>query len=486
MRPELPTVRRDPKDPAMRNRKLLLPMIAALAFATGVPTRADEPAKAAEAKPAAGKVSFIKDVAPILVQSCIACHNPKKSESKYTMTTFALLAKGGAQGEGITLEPGDPDASRFVELIRPDGEPRMPHKQDPLPPDKIALIERWVKEGAKYDGGSPTEDWPSALRKATPVVVPEAYPATVPITALAYSPDGKEVAASGYYELTLWKAADGTLDRRLRAPAERVYDIAYSPNGKWLATACGDPGQFGAVKLYLAEPGGGGKGVRDLLETTDCVFAVAFSPDGKQLAAAGADRAVRVWDVESGKLVAMIEDHADWILDIAFSPDGKRLATASRDKTAKVFDVAKKESLVTFPGHAQTVYTVSFTPDGKQVASGGEDNQIRFWNPDDDGKAVRQVGGFGGPVFKLAFAPDGKTLAACSSDKTIRIFPATGGTATKTLSGHTDWVYAFAFAPDNATLASGSWDGEVRLWNLADGKPIRTIVAAPGFKAAAK
>ena len=65
-----------------------------------------------------GPVSFLKDVAPILVQNCIACHNPKKSESKYTMTTFAQLAKGGQQGEGITLEPGDPDASFLVELIR--------------------------------------------------------------------------------------------------------------------------------------------------------------------------------------------------------------------------------------------------------------------------------------------------------------------------------------------------------------------------------
>jgi len=453
--------------------------------------KAPEPAKeAGAAKPAepakTGSVSFIKDVAPILVQNCIACHNPKKSDSKYTMTTFALLAKGGQQGEGITLEPGDPDASRFVELIRHDGEPRMPYKQDPLPPEKIAVIERWVKEGAKYDGGAPTEDWTSVLRKATPVVVPEAYPATVPITALAFSPDSKQVASSGYHEITLWKATDGALDRRLRGPAERVYDIAYSPDGKWLATASGDPGQFGAVKLWLAEPGGGGKPVRDLLETTDSVFAVAFSPDSKLVAAAGADRAIRVWEVESGKQTALIEDHADWILDIAFSPDGKRLASASRDKTAKVFDVVKKESLVTFPGHAQPVYTVSFSPDGKLVASGGEDNLIRVWNPDEDAKQVRQIGGFGGPVFKLAFSPDGKQLAACSSDKAVRVFEAPGTTAKQTLSGHADWVYTFAFAPDGKSLASGSWDGEVRLWNLADGKLARTIVAAPGFKAAAK
>jgi WD40 repeat protein len=427
-------------------------------------------------------VGFLKDVAPILVQNCIACHNPKKSESKYTMTTFAQLAKGGVKGKGITLVPGDPDASFFVELCRPDGEPRMPYKQDPLAKEKLDVIERWVKEGAKYDGASQTEDWPAALRKATPVVVPESYPATVPITALAISPDGAEVIASGFHEMTTWKVADGSPARRLRGMAERVHEIAYSPDGKWLATASGDPGQFGSVQLWIAEPDGGGKLARDLLETTDSVFAVAFSPDGTKLAAAGADRAVRVWEVATGKELALIEDHADWIFDLAWSPDGQRLATASRDKTSKVFDVAKKESIATFPGHADTVYCVAFAADGKSVVTGGGDNQLRVWKPDEDGKQARVVGGFGGPVFRLLFAPDGKTLIACGADKTIRIF--NDFNAKTTLSGHSDWVYSIALSPDGKTIASGSWDGEVRLWNMEDGKPIRTILAAPGYKPA--
>ena len=452
-------------------------------LAAGGLVAADEPKKpAAEPANAASGVSFIKDVAPILVQNCIACHNPKKSESKYVMTTFAQLAKGGQQGEGVTLEPGDPDASMLVELIRPDGSPRMPYKQDPLPREKVALIERWVKEGAKYDAGATNEDWTVVLRRNTPVTIPESYPVTVPVTALAFSPNNAEVAASGYHEITLWKTADGALDRRLQGLGERVYDIAYSPDGKWMATASGDPGQFGAVKLWLAEASGGGKPVRDLLESGDCVFAVAFSPDSKKLAAAGADRAIRIWDVESGKELAVIEDHADWIFDIAFSPDGTRLASASRDKTSKVFDVVKKEAVVTFPGHAQPVYSVVFAADGKSVFSGGEDNSIRNWNPDQDGKQVRQFGGFGGPVFKLQLTPDGKELLACSSDKTVRVFTAATGAAVRTLSGHNDWVYAIALSPDGKTVASGSWDGDVRLWNLADGKPVRTITAAPGFK----
>src|SRR3954471_16289405 len=114
-----------------------------LTLVAPVLAHADEP-KPADAP--AGAVSFMKDVAPVLAQNCIACHNARKAESQYNMTTFAGLAKGGQQGEDITLEPGDPDASYLVELIRPGGQPRMPYKLDPLPPETIALIERWVKE----------------------------------------------------------------------------------------------------------------------------------------------------------------------------------------------------------------------------------------------------------------------------------------------------------------------------------------------------
>ncbi len=425
-------------------------------------------------------VSFLKDVAPILVQNCIACHNPKKSESKYIMTTFAQLAKGGAMGKGITLKPGEPEESYFVELCRPDGEPRMPWKQDPLPKEKLDVIERWVKEGATYDGAGPLEDWPGALRKATPANIPDRYPAAVPITALAFSPDGSAVVASGFHELTTWKAADGSPLRRVRGVSERVHEVAFSPDGKWMATASGDPGQFGSAQLWIAEPDGGGKLARDLLETTDSVLAVAFSPDSTKLAAAGADRAVRVWEVATGKELALIEDHADWIFDLAWSPDGKRLATASRDKTSKVFDVEKKESVATFPGHADAVFAVTFSADGKQVITGGGDNQVRVWNPDEDAKQAKLVGGFGGPIFRLIVHPDGKTLIASGADKVVRTYE---NFAPKlALAGQADWIYSLALGPDGKTIASGSWDGEVRLWSLPEGKPIRTILAAPGFK----
>ena len=215
------------------------------------------------------------------------------------------------------------------------------------------------------------------------------------------------------------------------------------------------------------------------------MFAVAFSPDSTLVAAAGADRAIRVWEVESGKLIATIEDHADWVLDLAFSPDGKRIASASRDKTAKVFDVAKKESLVTFPGHNEVGPRRQLSrPTANSSSPAARDAQIRFWNPDEDAKQTSNVGGFGGAVFRLAYTPDGKRLVACSADKTVRVFE--GNSQKLSLSGHKDWVYSVGVSRDGKTIASGSWDGEVRLWNAEDGKPIKTILAAPGLKTAGK
>lgn len=462
------------------NRMTGMTLALLLATTTGAVRGDDEPQ--AEASAETATVSFLNDVAPILVGRCVGCHNAEKAESDYNMATFAALTKGGMVGEGFTVVPGEPGESYFVELLHPEADPRMPYKEDePLPAEQITLIERWITEGATYDGEDPAADWVSLVNRRGAVAAPESYPVAVPITALAFSPDGTTVAASGYHELTFWNVADGSLKSRLAGLPERTYDIAYSADGAWLATASGDPGQYGAAKLWKANPDGSAEFVRDLVESNDATFAVAFSPDNSLVAAAGADRAIRLFQVESGEAVATIEDHADWIFDLAFSPDGKRLASASRDKTAKVFDVAEAEALVTFPGHAETVYAVSFSTDGTLIASGGADKQIRVFNPDEDAKQVRAIGGFGGDVFRVQYHPNGEALIACGSDRNVRVFNPADGAAKQTFEGHADWVYTFAISPDGATLASGSWDGEVRLWNLAEGAPTATILAAPGL-----
>jgi DNA-binding beta-propeller fold protein YncE len=448
-------------------------------------------------------VSFINDVAPILKENCFACHDAKKRKGKLDMTTFENLRKGGTKDFDPIVD-GKPEESYLVELINGTGAARMPPEEsgDGLPKEKIAVIEQWVKEGAKLDGGiAPQADLPRELRRRWQPPEPKAaYDYAVNVTALAFTPDGKKVVVGGNHELTVWDAAGGKLEKRVRTRAERAYAMAFLPDGK-LAVAGGRPGQEGDVGVYDLNGGkprvDGGvaflDGVHDkgvlvarLGESDDSVLCLALSPDGKKLAAGGCDRLVHVWDVSGGaaaaKLEQSIENHADWVFGVAFSPDGKQLFTASRDKTAKVWDLAAKESVVTFPGHQNAVYGVAVQPDGKAGISAGEDNRLRAWAVASDAKQLREGGGHGKAVFKVVPNPKQPLLASCSADGSVRLWNATNLAPGKTLSGHTDWVYSVAFSPDGTLVAAGAYNGEVRVWKVADGSLMKAFNATPGLK----
>ncbi|WP_406693660.1 c-type cytochrome domain-containing protein [Singulisphaera sp. Ch08] len=426
--------------------------------------------------------SFLDDVAPILINNCIGCHSPRKAEHRYDMTTFDGLVKGGAAGEGTALEPGDPDASVLVEVIRPGGAPQMPRRLDPLKPEQVALIERWVAAGARYDGDDRGEDWVARWYRRRQIGAPETYPHATPVVALAFSPDGTRIVASGSRELTLWQLASGTIAGRLRGLPERVEDIAFSPDGRWLAIAGGDPGRTGSVEIWKSNPDGTGESERRLAEANDSYFAVAFSPDGTRIAAAGSDRVIRIFEVASWKPLEVIQDHSDWVVDLAFSPDGRRLASASRDGTGKVFDFAKGATIATFAGHASPVHAVAFGRDGSIVATGGADGQVRLWNPDDDGRQVSAPGGLTGEVLDLRFGPDGKSIIASGNDGTVRVFAA--GVPPLTLPGKLDWAYTLALSPDGQTLASGGGDGGVRFWDLERRREPWLLDSTPGHRVA--
>jgi mono/diheme cytochrome c family protein len=420
-------------------------------------------------------VSFAKEVAPILVQRCVACHGASKPKGGFNLSTFDALSKG-INNEPVFV-PGKPDESKLVECLQPDASPRMPYKEDALPTDQVDLITRWVAEGGKFDGPATSAQLMTIIPKPKNLnVAPPVYAAPIAITALAFSPDGTQLATGGYHEVLIWEVATGKLVKRLQNLPERTYAIRFSSNGWWIATASGTPAQTGVVRLWDAKTG---EVIRDMIETEDAVFALAFSPDSRLLAAGGCDRTIRMWDLASGKLAKSIEDHADWVMDLDFSPDGAKLVSGSRDKTSKVFDVAKGESLVTFPEHQDAVYAVAFAKDGKTVATAGGDKVIKIWDPANDAKKIRDIGGHGMAIFKLQYTPDGSQLLTCSADKTAREFNPANGQQTRALQGHNDWIYVASFSQDAKWIATGSWDGEVRIWNAADGALVKNFIAIP-------
>lgn len=417
-------------------------------------------------------VSFAKQVAPIFSQRCLACHNARTAKGRLNMETFANLMKGGENGPSVlAAKPGDSLLQIMIE------DHSMPKDADPLTPEQIAVVKKWIETGARLDAGvTAASTLITIIPKPTQPAPPEAYRVPVPVMAVAFSPDGNLLATSGYREVLLWNPADGQLVRRIPNLAERPHDIEFTADGKTLAVAAGTPGQMGEVKFFDVESG---NLIADLFTTDDEVFAVAFSPDGTRLAAAAADRSIRLFDVASRQQQKMIEDHADWVMDVAWSPDGKKVATASRDKTSKVFDSITGESQSTFNGHGQPVFGVGFLPDGNSVATSGRDNRIRVWAVA-DAKQAREIG-FGGEVFRIRTTPEGMSFAG-SADKFARQHNLTNGQQVKQFGPHNDWVYSVAYHAGTKKVASGSHDGEVRIWNAEDGKELVKFIAAPGFK----
>ena len=300
-------------------------------------------------------VSFAKDVAPILLKHCQACHGPPEPKGGYQVVNFNLVMKPG-ESETPSITAGKPEESELVNLITSDdADLRMPKEAEPLSAAQIATIKRWITEGAKYDAADPNATLASIVPKLAQPDPPETYRRAVPVTALAFNHDGSELAASGYHEVTIWNATSGALARRIKNVPERVYSLDYNQDGSLLAVAGGTPGQAGEVKLFNPADG---TLVKDLAQTADVAYRAVFNPAGTKLAVGGADRSIRVFDVASGKEEVLIEDHADWVIALAWSPDGAKLVSASRDKTAKLFNAANGESLVTYSGHADTVFGV--------------------------------------------------------------------------------------------------------------------------------
>jgi WD40 repeat protein len=285
---------------------------------------------------------------------------------------------------------------------------------------------------------------------------------------VAFSPNGKVLASSsGDKTIKLWDVASGRELSTLSGHMDGVTSVTFSPDGKMLASGSSDK----TIKLWDVASG---RELRTLSGHADSVWSITFSPDGKALASGGDDATIKLWDSASGRVLRTLSGHTDRVQSIVFSPDGKVLASGGWDKTIKLWDTASGRELRTLSGHTAWVDSVTFSPDGKMLASGSSDKTIKLWDVA-SGRELRTLAGHTSDVWCIAFSPDGKVLASASLDKTIKLWDVASGRELRTLSGHTDWVDSVAFSPDGKVLASGSDDTTIKLWDVASGRELRTL-----------
>lgn len=417
-------------------------------------------------------ISFKNEIAPLLVRNCQACHGPKKAEGRWRTDTFEKFAAAGESTLALVTAKDLNNSELWRRLTAEDPKERMPLDADPLPAADLAKVKRWIEEGAVFDGPDPKVALAGYIPPPVHPAAPEKYAATLPITALAFSPDGSQVFASGYHEITVWNAADGQLVRRIGNVAQRTYALSFSADGSQLLAASGDPGRLGEARIFNAATG---ELVKVLGAAADVVYDARLNPAGDKLATAGADGVIRIFDVAAGKEILAIASHSDWVHCVAWSPDGSKLASGSRDKTAKAFTAADGKLLFSYSQHNGPVRGVLF-PDEEQVISAG-DSRVMRWQIADG----KRTGEFGTGAEIQRLAPAGEFFLVTNAEPKIRLANVKECKSIRELQGLKDWGVSAALHVGTKRVAAGAFDGEIKVWDSNDGKPVTSWIAAPGY-----
>jgi len=281
------------------------------------------------------------------------------------------------------------------------------------------------------------------------------------VGSVAFSPDGKRLATGSYDgNAKLWNLTTGQEELHLPGTDGSVHQVTFSRDGQSLAVAANTQ----SARLWDLTTGQERTGFQPSAVGKGSF--VTFSRDGQLLASAlGND--VKVWDLVAGKEWATLRGHTDQVNPgSSFAPQGTLLATGSYDCTVRLWDVDRRQERNVLRGHTSCVPCLSFSPDGKSLASASWDRTAKIWEVA-TGQERRTFSGHIAEVASVSFSPDGKLLATGSFDRTVKLWDTATGQELATLTGHTDRVWRVAFSPDGKTLASASADRTVKLWGTA-------------------
>jgi len=257
----------------------------------------------------------------------------------------------------------------------------------------------------------------------------DTYPASEGgVRAIGYSADGRIVSCAKAGGAVVWRTVAGwTLARSIgsgdvkSALASRVLSLSFSADGQWLATGGGVPSRSGEVKIWKAADGTLVREVKDA--HSDAVFCVEFSPDGKLLATASADKFVKVFEADSGKLAKALTGHTHYVLGVSWKADGRTLASVGADKALKVWSYPSGEQTQNAVTFSKELTSVRFLGAGAEMLAASGDSRVRLLQL--EGKTVREFAGSKGYLFSAAGTPDGQLVIGGGEDSVLRIWNAT-------------------------------------------------------------
>jgi WD40 repeat protein len=325
---------------------------------------------------------------------------------------------------------------------------------------------------------------PAAVNKDLPLLMLDTGGHRALIRSLAFTrtDGGKHLVSAGDDKvIRVWDWREGNTVRTLHGqvgpgPEGKIYAMALSPNDRWLAvggytdTASASTPCCGDIRLY--EFGSGE--LRALLKAhADVVESLAFSPDSQQLISGGGDSMAVIWDVETGRPLRLLSGHMHDIYAVGFTPDGERAVTGSYDTALRLWRVKDGALIARLKGHQGKVQSIAISPANGEIASGDWNGEIRLWDGQ-TGSSLRTLASQGNVVGLLRFSPDGTRLlsgAGEGADKSVHVWDTATGAEKVRYTEHDNVVIAADISPDGRWAATGGGNTfPIHIWNLATGE----------------
>jgi len=326
----------------------------------------------------------------------------------------------------------------------------------------VAMQER-LPQFESRGSGETTADNAAPIRTASLQEVPVIRPLAEltghigPVTGIAYAGDGTTLATVGAdARIKIWNTSTGALTRTIELDNGPATAFAI------LGTSALTGHATGEIVLWDWQRA---EKLAAFKRNDASISSVTFAGRADRFAASSQDWKLALWDTAtpSGP-VQVIDAHEDAAQAVAYvtTEKGPRLASGGADKQVKLWNLDTLDRIRTYRGHRELITALAFSPDGKLLASASIDGNIRVWSTNSG--RMRRLYGHRGRVGSLSFSPDGKTLASSGADGQLRLWDVARARTARTIIGHQGGVNAVSFAPDGVHLASAGEDGVVRIW----------------------